>query len=176
MSKRALKKYVTELPKEELELQLIALYERYPEVKKYYDFIFNPKEEALVQQAKTKISYEYFPTRRKRARARRSVAHKYIKEFRKLEMDPQWVAEVMLFNLEIAQVYEEKRPLADAFYKSMWKSYSEAVQFITYHHLKGEFETRLKKILETVQQRAWPFESEFTRVYDLLEEETGLTN
>ncbi|MDC6351532.1 DUF6155 family protein [Zeaxanthinibacter sp. PT1] len=171
MSKRALKKYVAELPKEELELQLIALYERYPEVKKYYDFIFNPKEEALVQEAKAKISYEYFPTRRKRARARRSVAHKYIKSFRKLEMDPQWVAELMLYNLEIAQVFEEKKPLSDAFYKSMWKSYSEAIQFISYHHLKAEFEERIRKILNTVQEREWPYESEFIRVYELLEED-----
>ncbi len=78
MSKTALKKYVSELPKEELKLQLMDLYERFPVVKTYYDFIFNPKEDKLVREAKTKISNEYFPIKRKRPKARRSVAHKFI--------------------------------------------------------------------------------------------------
>ena len=48
MSKRALKKYVSEVPKKELAKQVIDLYERFPAVKKYYDFVFNPREEDMV--------------------------------------------------------------------------------------------------------------------------------
>ncbi len=72
MSKRALKKYTNDLKKKELEAQLVDLYDRFPVVKEYYDFVFNPKEDKLVQEAKTKISNEYYPLKRKRARARRS--------------------------------------------------------------------------------------------------------
>ena len=61
MSKRDLKKYLRELPRPALEEQLLDLYVRFPEVKTYYDFIFNPKEDKLVQEAKTKIGNEYFP-------------------------------------------------------------------------------------------------------------------
>ena len=78
MSKRALQKYVGELKKKELEAQILDLYLRFPVVKEYYDFAFNPKEDKLVQAAKAKISNEYFPVKRRRPKARRSVAQKYI--------------------------------------------------------------------------------------------------
>ncbi|WP_396179780.1 DUF6155 family protein, partial [Flavobacterium sp.] len=51
MSKRDLKKYVTELSKEQIEEQIIELYLKFPEVKTYYDFVFNPNEEKLLREA-----------------------------------------------------------------------------------------------------------------------------
>ena len=47
MSKRDLKKYLGELNKEQLEEQIIELYEKFSPVKTYYDFVFNPKEDRL---------------------------------------------------------------------------------------------------------------------------------
>ena len=70
MSKRDLKKYLAELNKEQLEEQIIGLYEKFSPVKVYYNFVFNPNENKLVQECKIKISNEYFPTRAKRAKAR----------------------------------------------------------------------------------------------------------
>ncbi|MGS0528204.1 DUF6155 family protein [Zobellia nedashkovskayae] len=87
MSKRKLKKYLNEIDKDAIEEQLLDLYDRFPEVKEYYNFIFNPKEDKLVQEAKTKISNEYFPVRRRRPKARRSVAQKFIKHFIKLGVE-----------------------------------------------------------------------------------------
>ncbi|MBT8311327.1 MAG: hypothetical protein KJN91_00615, partial [Eudoraea sp.] len=66
MSKRALKKYLSELPKEALEAQVMDLYERFPSVKKFYDFVFNPREDKLMQEARFRISNEYFPLKRRR--------------------------------------------------------------------------------------------------------------
>ena len=60
MSKRALKKYLADLQKEDLEEQLLDLYDRFPSVKKYYNFVFNPKEDKMLLEAKMKISNEYF--------------------------------------------------------------------------------------------------------------------
>ena len=59
MSKRDLKKYITELNKEQLEEQILELYDKFTDVKVYYDFVFNPNEKKLVQEAKLKISNEY---------------------------------------------------------------------------------------------------------------------
>jgi len=50
MSKRELKKYLTQLPKEALEEQIVALYEKFVPVKTYFDFVFNPKEEFAGQR------------------------------------------------------------------------------------------------------------------------------
>ena len=55
MSKRNLKKYLKDLKKAQLEAQILDLYERFKEVKVYYDFAFNPKEEKLLEESKFKI-------------------------------------------------------------------------------------------------------------------------
>ena len=169
MSKRALKKYLAELPKPELEEQLLDLYERFPPVKKYYDFVFNPKEDKLIQEARFKISNEYFPVRRKRPRARRSVAHKYIKQFSTLGMDPVKLADLMIYNLEIAQSFEETRRVQEAFYKSMLNSFREALQHIAFHGILEDFKSRILVVYERTQERDWPFKEGFSRALDLID-------
>ena len=71
MSKRDLKKYLTELNKEQLKEQIIDLYARFKEVKEYYDFVFNPQEQKLVDECKFKISKEYFPSNGRKAKEKR---------------------------------------------------------------------------------------------------------
>ncbi len=169
MSKRALKKYLSELKKKEIEEQLMDLYTRFPVVKEYYDFVFNPKEDKLIQAAKIKISNEYFPIKRKKARARRSVAHKYIKHFIKLGVDPHLVADIMLYNIEIAQTFEEGKNVPDAFYKSMLNSFSEATHYISVNSILPEFKERIRFIYETVQKQEWLYLEEFSRALDILD-------
>ena len=156
MSKRALKKMISEMTKKALEEQILELYERLPEVKTYYNFVFNPKEDKLVEEAKVKISNEYFPTRRKRPRKRRSIAQKYIKQFKMLGMNPVYVADVMFFNIEIAQSYTQgQAPQADAFYKSLLVSFKEALQFSLYHHLLDTMSSRIEDVIELAEKQNW---------------------
>ncbi|MGI9549781.1 MAG: DUF6155 family protein [Aurantibacter sp.] len=169
MSKRALKKYLGELPKKELEEQLMDLYMRFPVVKEYYDFAFNPKEEKLIQQAKAKISNEYFPLKRKRPKARRSTAQKFIKHFMKLGVDPHMIADLMVFNLEIAQSFEGDKNVPDAFYKSMLNSFGEAVSFISLNGLLPDFKDRLVKVYANTQDQNWLFSEGFSKALDLLD-------
>lgn len=170
MSKRALKKYLTELPKEALEVQMLDLYQRFPDVKTYYDFIFNPKEDKLVvQEAKTKISNEYFPLKRKRPKARRSIAQKFIKHFVKLGMEPSLIADVMCFNLEIGQTFAMERNVPDSFYKSMAKSFTEMTQFVSQNGLLEEFKARIVKLYEHTQHKNWPFGELFSKALDILD-------
>ncbi|NHF59856.1 hypothetical protein FK220_010930 [Flavobacteriaceae bacterium TP-CH-4] len=169
MSKRQLKKYLSDLPKEALEEQLMDLYQRFPVIKEYYDFVFNPKEDKLVQEAKAKISNEYFPVRRKRPKARRSVAQKYIKHFVKLGVAPHLIADVMLYNLETAQTYSINRNLPDSFFKSMLNSFDQAVHFVSTHGLLGDFRPRIAKIHTQTQEGQWPLEEGFSRVLDSID-------
>ncbi len=169
MSKRALKKYLTELKKKELEEQLMDLYTRFPVVKEYYDFIFNPKEDKMVQEAKARISNEYFPLKRRRPKARRSVAQKYIKHFIKLGVEPHLIADVMLYNLEIAESFSQDKNVPDAFYKSMLNSFNEMVQFVSLNGLLPNFKDRLIKVYETTQEQDWVFSEGFSRALDILD-------
>lgn len=167
MSKRALKKQLSELDKTALEEQIIELYERIPEVKTYYDFVFNPKEDKLVEEAKIKISNEYFPTRRKRARKRRSMAQKYIKHFKTLGMNPILLLDLMLYNIEIAQTYTQTTiPQPEAFYKSILNSFKEVIQYATYHHLLEDEVSRIERIVSIAEEENWPNASLFDEAAD----------
>ncbi|WP_373518376.1 DUF6155 family protein [Pricia sp.] len=169
MSKRKLKKYLSELKKDAMEEQLLDLYSRFPVVKEYYDFIFNPKEDKLSQEAKSKISNEYFPIKRRKPKARRSVAQKYIKHFIKLGVEPHIIADVMVFNLEIAQAFARDRNVPDAFFKSMMNSFEQAVQYVSLNGLLVDFKERITNIYHETQEKDWLFGEGFSRVLDSID-------
>jgi uncharacterized protein DUF6155 len=170
MSKRDLKKYLDSLTKEQLEAQFIELYEKFPEVKTYYDFVFNPKEEKLIADAKAKISNEYFPVKAKRAKLRRSVAQKYIKHFLILGVDAFAIADVMLFTIETAQKYSAKREMKYAsFYKSIQTAYEQAVKFIIAGGILPDFRERLIAIAAEAKRQRWENRYEFERLSEALE-------
>lgn len=171
MSKRDLKKYLTSLNKEQVEEQLLELYSKFGDVKTYYDFVFNPKEEKLVQEAKVKISNEYFPIKTKRAKLRRSTAQKYIKHFLLLGVDPFAIADIMLYAIEAAQKYSAKREMRYAsFYKSMQNSFQQAVNYVIANGISAEFTLRITDIYKEVQRQKWENRYEFERVMAQIEE------
>ena len=174
MSKRDLKKYLTELNKEQLEEQIIELYEKFSPVKVYYNFVFNPKEETLLQECKLKISNEYYPVkkagRRSKPKMRRSVAQKYIKHFLLLGVDPFVIADVMLYNIEIAQTFSSENQIKnDLFFKSMFNSFEQAVIFLIANGILADFKTRILAIhKETIVQK-WYNEPEFNAIIERFE-------
>lgn len=174
MSKRDLKKYLSELNKEQLEEQIISLYEKFVSVKTYYDFVFNPKEDAILKEAKLKISHEYFPIkktgRRSRPKMRRSVAQKIIKHFIVLGVDPFVIADVMLYNIEIAQTYSSENLIKqELFYKSMFNSFEQVIHFLLSNGIYGEFKSRILNILEETSLQKWENAPEFERIVSRLE-------
>jgi hypothetical protein len=169
MSKRDLKKYLQELDKEQIEAQLIALYEKFVDVKVYYDFVFNPNEDKLVREAKVKISNEYFPVKSKKAKLRRSVAQKYVKHFVTLGVDPFGIVDVMLFNIEIAQAYSSEKVIRqELFYKSMFSSYQQAVGFMIEHGILTSFQDRVEAIKEESIRQHWFNHYDFSAVVERL--------
>lgn len=99
MSKRKLKQYLESLSKKELEEQVLELHDRLKEVKTFYSFVFNPKEEKMLDEAKFKVYKEYFPPGKRKPKKRRSVAQKIIKEFVKLGVRSELIADFMLYNI-----------------------------------------------------------------------------
>ncbi len=168
MSKRDLKRYVHDLNKEQLQDQIIELYSRFKEVKEYYDFAFNPNENKLIEECKFKISKEYFPHTKRKAKCRRSVAQNYIRHFKRLGVEPSLIADIMLFNIEIAQTYStEKENIKDAFCKSIFKSYDEAVNYTSENGLMKEFSSRFEKIADESSNQNWFNRELFERILRL---------
>ena len=167
MSKRAFKKYIKELDKEDLEEQIMDLYERFDDVRVFYNFVFNPNEEKLVRDAKFKIGKEYFPPNNRRAKKRRSVAQKLIKHFLKLEMEPHALADVMFYNVEIAQAYAaDKDNITESFQKSILNSFDQGVKFLVENGIVEDFKPRIKKITLDAHENKWPNSYKFVAIAD----------
>src|SRR5690606_6809562 len=169
MSKRELTRYLAVLKKKELEVQIIDLYNRFPIVKEYYNFVFKPNEDKLAQDAKIRISNEYFPQKRKRAKGRRSVAQKIIKHFIGLGVDCHIVADLMLYNLEIAQTYSIEKNLPDSFYKSMENSFTELARYVSVHGILNDFKKRIIARYLFTTEHNWPNKEEFSKSLDILD-------
>jgi Family of unknown function (DUF6155) len=167
MSKRDLKNYLNELTKEQLEEQLIELYDKFKDVKVYYDFVFRPNETNLVKDAKLKISNEYYPIRAKKPKMRRSVAQKFIKHFIVLGVDSFLIADVMLYNIEIAQTLSsEKEIKQEAFYKSMLNSFEQAISFLIEKGILSEFKSRVVAISAETLTQDWMNHYEFNAIIE----------
>ncbi|MFT5567335.1 MAG: hypothetical protein ACI81Y_002288 [Glaciecola sp.] len=169
MSKRELKKYIKTLKRAKLEEQVFELYDKFKPVKTYYDFVFNPKEDRLIEEAKIKIYKEYFPNTKRRAKKRRSTAQKIIKSFLVLGVNESLIADVMLYNIEIAQSYTaEIRINQDSFYTSIFNSFEQAIIFIKEQGLSSDFELRITNVVDAVEAQNWINEAAFFRVKDSL--------
>ena len=146
MSKRDLKKYLTDLDNNQLEEQIIELYDKFPAVKTYYDFVFNPRENSLLKESKIKISNEYFPVqttaKKKRPKLRRSVAQKYIKHFIVLGVDPFLIGDIML------------------------NSFEQAVSFMIANGILDEFKTRLLNISTEAIRQNWYTKENFLAIIE----------
>lgn len=173
MSKRDLKKYLSELNKEQLEEQIIELYEKFPPVKVYYNFVFNPKEDSLLQESKLKISNEYFPVkvgRRTKPKMRRSVAQKYIKHFILLGVDPFVIADLMLYNIEIAQTFSAENTIKqELFYKSMLNSFEQLVQFVIANGIFVDFKGRIIAIYNESLLQKWSNQAQFSTIIESID-------
>ncbi|MBC7642511.1 MAG: hypothetical protein H7174_09280 [Flavobacterium sp.] len=170
MSKRDLKKYISGLDKIQLEEQFLAMYDKFKDVKIYYDFVFNPNEKNLIKDAKLKISNEYFPIRGKRPKMRRSVGQKFIKYFISLGMDSFLIADLMLFNIEIAQTLSnEKNIISEAFYKSMLASFQQLISFLIEKSILYEFKNRVEAIKNEAIKQNWRNSEDFNSIIERLD-------
>jgi hypothetical protein len=171
MSKRDLKKYLTELNKQQLEVQILELYEKFAAVKTYYDFVFNPKEDTLLKECKIKISNEYFPQKTsgkpRKPKMRRSIAQKYIKHFILLGVDPFIIGDVMLYSIEIAQTFSADRLVKpESFFKSMFNSFEQAIKFMIASGILEEFMPRIISINNEVFQQNWQNKEDFNAIME----------
>jgi hypothetical protein len=165
MSKRELSKYLASLSKKELEKQVTELYDRLKEVREFYNFVFNPKEDKMLEEAKFRISKEYFPPSGRKPKRRRSVAQKQIQNFLKLGVEPSLIAEVMVYNIEVAQTAcAEKTITQDAFYRSMLKSFKEAIDFVGDKGLRPVYNDRLERIANNAYEQNWINKQAFENV------------
>lgn len=170
MSKRDLKKYLADLSKSQLEEQFIEMYDKFKDVKVYYDFVFNPNEKNLIKDAKIKISNEYYPVRGKRPKMRRSVAQKLLKHYISLGVDSFLIADLMLYNLEIAQTLSAEKTInQESFYKSMLSSFEQIIRFLIEKGILEDFKNRVVAVKNETLSQNWKNSENFVYIVERLE-------
>lgn len=168
MSKKSLEKHLKSLDKVHLESLVMELYGKFPEVKTYFNFVFNPNEKKLLEQARIKVANEFFPIKRKRPKARRSIAQKHIKHFKTLGMSAELIIEFMWFNIGIMHTFCEERPQRLPFFKSFCNFYKEALQFSSYHQVVPLYKDQILAIYEASRtwENAYDFEMSLQSIDD----------
>ncbi len=170
MSKRDLKKYLSEIDKSQIENLFLEMYDKFKDVKVYYDFVFKPNENNIIKDAKLKISNEYYPILGKRPKMRRSVAQKYLKHFISLGVDPFLIADLMLYNIEIAQTLSAEKTINnETFYKSMLASFQQSISFMIEKAILYEFQNRVEAIKNETLKQHWNNGSNFEQILERLD-------
>jgi hypothetical protein len=163
MSKRELRNYLKGLTKEQLEEQIVDLYERFKPLKEYYDFAFNPNENVLIEQCRFQISKEYYPGGSRKAKMRRSVAQKWIKKLMQFDADPGLLADVMFYNIEIALTFSGEHIIRqESFFTSLFKSFDEVLRFSSEKGIITDFTGRIEKIVNDTWDQQCPNRNAFS--------------
>jgi hypothetical protein len=105
MSRLKLKKYISQLPKEDLVELVLQAYDARKETKEFFEFYLNPDEKPRIEKIKLTISTEFYPVRARRAKMRYSRIHRLIKNFEKLGAGEQSIIELNLYYIDIAADY-----------------------------------------------------------------------
>ena len=76
----------------------------------------------------------------------------------------------MLYNIETAQKYTAKREINNVtFYKSMYNSYKQVVDFVVINGMAVEFKPRILAIHDAAFSQEWENSKDFERIYDNFE-------
>ena len=132
MNRREVKKYLGSLNNEELQAEIIKLFEKFDQVKHYYTAELSNDTQELLSKYKLKIEKEF-----QRASTRSSNSYRIteinniIKEFEKVSVFSSDIIELKLYRIELAiKLVKEHRIDDQTYYGSIAGHYQKALKQI----------------------------------------------
>ena len=161
-----LKGYLSGCSRDELIADISILFGRFAAVKEYYEVKITPEGlDRSVARYKEIISNEFFPERGF-GKARLSVAKKAIADFGRVSSSPEYVADLMLFfvemGIEFTSTYGD---INEPFYRSLEGMYSRALQFIFDNDLAPHFSDRCQSIISNPPKIGWWFNENMAEIH-----------
>ncbi len=148
MNKKELKKYIATLSNDELQNELIKLFEKFDQVKHFYTAELSNDTQILISKYKQKIEKEF-----QRASARSSNSYRIteinniIKEFEKVSVFSIDIIELKLYRVELAiKLVKEHRIDDQTYYGSIAGHYQKTIKQINATHLEDYFAEKLDTI------------------------------
>ena len=165
-SKKVLTKFLNDLSKEELIGEFEKLYQKFKEVKTYYDIELSGDTTAIVNEVKKKIKKEYMPERGF-GKARSAEVKKIISDFARVSIYQRDLIEVILYRVEMAVLFTKKYGDIDMpFYDAAINAFYKAVELIQKEMLESEFKVRCKSIVDSTSWFGWGFHDELKYAYN----------
>lgn len=153
-----LKKYLNNMSKEELIIQITEIVKRYPDIKEYYTAKLNPKyEEIAFEKYKKLITNEFFPDRGF-GKLRYSEVNKALRDFRKISNNAILISKLMLYYAEIGVDFTDTYgDIDEKFYNAIVRAYDKALSYITENNLKEMFIEEADNIRQKTVHMGWGF-------------------
>ena len=93
-----------------------------------------------------------------------------LKHFIVLGVDPFIIGDIMLYSIEIAQIFSGERVVKpELFFKSMFNSFEQAVIFMVANGILEEFKTRIMAINNQTIRQNWFNKEEFSAIIERFE-------
>lgn len=153
--KSELNKYLKELNRTELEVEIKNLYTKFGEVKKYYELELSQDTSKVLNEFKDKIKKEYFPNRGN-ARASNKESRKVISEFKKISIFQKDIIELLLYRVEtMIEFTKTYGDIDEPFYNSLESSYNEACKLITKEKLEKDYRGECRRLMNETYHFGW---------------------
>ncbi|MEM1120629.1 MAG: DUF6155 family protein [Bacteroidota bacterium] len=154
-TKRELSKYLKQATKAELEKEIKKLYDKFKDVKQYYELEFTNDTTEIVNKHKAAIKKEYFPSRGY-GKARNGVSRKVITDFKKIAIFQKDVIDLLLYRVEMMLEYTNTYgDIDEAFYNSLERSFDEACRLIQQEKLEKEYRIYCEELIDQTNNFGW---------------------
>jgi hypothetical protein len=156
MSKRDLKKELSDFDKTKLIGLISELYDKNKSVKEYLDYYLKPDEKAILDVYKAKVKEAFYPKRG--VKYNLALGKKIITDFRKLSPSPDSLIDLMLYYVECGVEFtNEYGDINENFYSSLVRAYRDAMELIEIHSLHDSFKDKALTILSDTANIGWGF-------------------
>ena len=121
MSKATIKQLLQSMTKKDIIEMVLDLYSARKEAKEYLDFYACPDEKGKLEEYKSIIREEFYPSKRREPKTRFAVCRKAVSDFKKLKPSDDALAELLVSYMEWATKFTYD-------YGDMWEQYYDSVE------------------------------------------------
>lgn len=148
MSKTKLKKYIAELPAEQVGEILLQVYEASKEAKGWLDFYLNPDIEGLSEKYRKQIYVKCYGRTGRARRPKMRDCNQLIKTFSIIVQDPTPVGDLMLYFMEeVTRVASAKGRYSESYFRTLTGQFRKTVEYLSAHGLMEFNMARIRKII-----------------------------
>jgi hypothetical protein len=160
-----IKEHLKSLSKEEIAVEVIELFKKYPIIQEHYYSILKPNNEELLIKYKKLIEKEFNPLGKEILRY--PIIKKTIKDFKNISNNPEQVADLMLYTVECGTDFTNSfGDINQKFYHTIAEIYEQALEFIFECHLENVFIDRCRNIMKNSEDIGWGFGFDIAETYN----------